>query len=66
MATLTFTVPPAALAVLDAYAQQKNYIDFHDWTATWMKATYRRARRDKNQSDAAALLNQEPSDPAIT
>jgi TfoX/Sxy family transcriptional regulator of competence genes len=66
VATLTFTVPNAALAVLDAYAQEKQFADFHAYVRQWMKNSYRNARREKNRLDAADLLSQEPPDPVIT
>jgi TfoX/Sxy family transcriptional regulator of competence genes len=66
VAQLVFNIPNAALAVLDAYAQQKQFADFHEYTRHWMKNSYRNARREKNRQDAADLVAQEPPDPTIT
>lgn len=66
MAALTFTIPNAALAVLDAYAQDKRFNDFEDMTRDFMKNSYRNARREKNRRDAADLVANEPPDVAIT
>lgn len=66
MATLTFTVPNAALAILDAYAQRKNYADFHALAIDWMKNSARNARREENIASASDLLAQQPPDANIT
>lgn len=66
MASLTFTIPSAALAVLDSYAQDKKFTDFQDMTRTWMKDSYKNARREKNRRDAADLIAVDPPDPTIT
>lgn len=66
MAQLTFTLPAAALATLDAYAQRKNYADFHELAVEWIKNSVRNARREKNRQDAADLIATEPPDAVIT
>jgi len=66
MAQLIFTIPNAALAILDSYAQDKKFIDFQDMTKDFMKNSYKNARREKNRQDAADLIAVEPPDVAIT
>lgn len=66
MAALNFNVPPAALATLDAYAQRRNYVDFHDLAREWIRNSVRNARREERELSAANTLAQNPADPVIT
>jgi hypothetical protein len=66
MAQLTFTVPNAALLALNAYAQRRNYIDFHALAIEWMKNSAHNARREQNELDAQAALAQANPDVVVT
>lgn len=66
MAQLVFNIPNAALDVLDAYAQRRNYVDFHAYEIDRLKDVVRRARREENERTAADALAQPIPDVVVT
>jgi len=58
VAQLTFNIPNAALALLDAYAQRRNYPDFRSYELEHIKNSAHNARREQNELDADAALAQ--------
>lgn len=66
MATISFTVPNAALAQLDAWAQSKGYVDWRAFVIAWMKAKAKNIQREQNQQQAQTLASTDPNEPNIT
>ena len=66
MAALNFNVPPAALIVLDEYAQRRNYADFHALAREWIRNSVRNARRERNEREAQTALDQPNPDVNVT
>jgi len=66
MAALNFNVPAPALALLDEYAQRRNYVDFHDLAREWIKNSVHNARRERNERDATDALAQPNPDVVVT
>ena len=66
MAALNFTIPNAALAALDAYAQRRNYPDFRALAIEWMKNSAHNAKREQNELEARDALAQSNPDVNVT
>lgn len=66
MATITFTIPNAALLMLDAWARDKGYTDWRAFVASVMRAKAKDIQREQNRTDAQTLVLQDPNEPNIT
>lgn len=66
MAQVTFTIPNAVLAALDAWAQKRSYVDWRAYTIEWMKNNAMNIQREQNRDQARALTEAAPSEPNVT